>query len=92
MNFTKKCASTLEPRLVGTRRILYREFGKKGEEHEKNQSEIDYIRSHSGAIIPFGWGAQVPLEVLHLVLRYYSRLAISTDSNVQAVFCFARVT
>jgi hypothetical protein len=39
-----------------------------------------------------GGARKVPLEVLHLILRYYSRLAISTDSYVQVFFCFARIT
>jgi hypothetical protein len=39
-----------------------------------------------------GGARKVPLEVLHLILRYYSRLAISTDSYVQVFFCFARTT
>jgi hypothetical protein len=39
-----------------------------------------------------GGARKVPLEVLHLILRYYSRLAISTDSYVKVFFCFARIT
>jgi hypothetical protein len=41
---------------MGTRRISYQELREKREEHEKKQSEIEYICLHFGAIL-FGRGA-----------------------------------
>jgi hypothetical protein len=59
----------------------------------RNKYEIAKVRYFPGEKLYRSGGARkVPLEVLHLILRYYSRLAISTDSYVQVFFCFARIT